>query len=757
MKRIPITIFFVIINLFTWASVQPIIPQPAEFSAGEGFFKVPSIWMVNSCLPKEESHKILEVLKQPVRLLESKKSSEADLILKEDKTIGEEGYNLTVSPENVIIKASTEKGFYYALQSLYQLSKLGQGGLNGTIACCTINDYPRFQHRGLMLDVTRYFIPKEEVLKIIDAASALKLNTLHMHLSDDNGWRMEIKKYPKLTEVGAWRVDRDEIFPGRKNPVSADEPTPIGGFYTQDDLKDIVAYASERHIDVIPEIEMPAHAAAAIASYPELACPVVDKFVGVFPGIGGKDASIIMCGGNENVYNFYKDVIDEVVEIFPSQYIHLGGDEADKSIWKECELCNQKIKDLNLKDYEELQAYFMDQINSYVRSKGRTAMGWDEVTYGDPKEDMVILGWQGDGNVAVNDARKSGRKFIMTPAKTLYLIRYQGPQWFEPFTYFGNNTLSDVYNYEPVKSDWTPEMKDQLLGIQGSLWTEFCQNNDDVEYLLFPRLLAVADGAWRQENSSDWESFLIALDNYLPELDSRDINFAKSMYNIQHKVMPSKDGVVVDLQSERPDLQIKYNNLNDGLLSFNYDNPISLDSNTILSAVTYKGGEPMGQPLTLNIDFNKATGAEVLSENCSNGLKEVLTNGLRGSNKSSDFEWAGWHNRDAEFIIDLGEVSSFNQAKLGTIGFSHICVVMPEWVEVYGSEDGEKYSLISRVEIPEELIYAKDSTKHDIDFGNLDAQARYLKFKAKNPGRIPAGFAREGAPSWLYFDEVIIN
>lgn len=737
------------------AAKQPVIPQPAQYEISDGVFNVPKHWKVKSTLDHKTSEKLLKVLKHNFSLENAKSKEVIDLYLKEDKTIAPEDYILKVEPSAVTIEAGTEKGFYYGLQSLYQLCYLN--GDENAIPCCTITDSPRFAYRSLMLDPVRYFIPKEEILKLIDLASALKFNNLHLHLTDDNGWRMEIKKYPKLTEVGAWRVDRPEVFPGRENAKSADEPTPIGGYYTQDELKEIVKYAADRYINVVPEIEMPAHAAAAIASYPELACPIVDKFVGVFPGIGGEDASIIMCGGNDKVYDFYCDVLDEVMDVFPSNYIHLGGDEADKSIWKNCPLCNERITVENLDGYEGLQAYFMDRINSYVRSKGRTAMGWDEVTYGDPKEEMVILGWQGDGGVAVRDSKKSGRKFILTPAKLLYLLRYQGPQWFEPYTYFGNNTLQDVYEYEPIKEDWTPELRDNLLGMQGSLWTEFCKNPGDVEYLLFPRLIAVSDLSWRPEGSADWSEFLRALDNYLPELEERGIIHSNSMYNIQHTVKPSGNGVVVDLECIRPDVDIIYTLRGEEKDPKKYTGPISLGNSNSLVAATYKDGKQMGQPLALNMEFNKATGKKVTSSNCNNTLEGVLTNGVRGSQKISDFEWAGWHDRDAEFVVDLGEIQPINNCKLGSLVASQICVALPSSVELYGSEDGESFYPLSTVATPEEIIYTKLPTNHEIDFGNLDTNARYLKVIAKNPGNIPSGYARGGAKSWLYFDELTVE
>ena len=662
---------------------------------------------------------------------------------------------MNITPKGIIIKAGTETGLFYAVQSLVQML---DSSSDGKLQTCQIDDSPRFEHRGLMLDPSRYFIPKEEIKKIIDVASGLKINRLHLHLADDNGWRIEIKKYPRLTEVGAWRVDREEYFPGRLNAKEG-EPTPIGGYYTQDDMREIVSYAADRHITVIPEIDVPAHSAAAIASYPELMCPVTDKFVGVFPGIGGPDASIILCAGNEKVYEFYQDVLDEIMDIFPSQYIHLGGDEAEKSHWKKCPLCNKKLVEEQLPDFEALQGYFMDRLSSYVHAKGRMPMGWDEVTHGNPKEDMVILGWNGYGQAATNYAKATGRKFILTPARVLYLIRYQGPQWFEPFTYFGNVTLKDVYSFEPVKPDWTPELKSQLLGIQGSLWSEFVGNENDLEYLLFPRLVAVADNAWRQEGSTDWSAFLGALDRYTPTLDRRNVNYAQSMYNLDHKSVPTDGALNVSLECIRPDVEIRYSTTDPTLGEYAvYEQPIKADGTGKIYSATFRNGQQSGKTLTLDLNFNKATGGAVASPNCNNELAGVLTNGLRGSEKSSDFEWAGWHNRDAEFTVDLGKSTPVRSISLGCIANSHICVASPRRVSVFASADGINFDHLNTVELTDDIIYHKGAKITDIALGEFDdLQTQYIKVVAENPGVIPDGYARATAPTWMYFDEIIIN
>ncbi len=523
-------------------------------------------------------------------------------------------------------------------------------------------------------------------------------------------------------------------------------------------MRDIVRYAAERHINIVPEIEMPAHSAAAIASYPEFACTSNNRFVGVFPGIGGKDASIIMCAGNDDVYRFYEDVLDEVMEIFPSKMIHLGGDEADKRLWENCELCRKRLADEGLENFEELQGYFMDRINRYVRSKGRTAIGWDEVTYGDPKEDMVIMGWQGDGSVAVDDSRRSGRKFIMTPAQTTYLIRYQGPQWFEPWTYFGNNTISDIYGYDPVGEDWTGPLVENLLGVQGSLWSEFCDSAADMQYLVFPRLLAVADIGWRAKGTSDLQSFFRAVDNFTPVLDSLGVSHALSMWNIQHKVRPQGDGsVAVDLRCERPDAQILYSFADSTFSDKNiFDKEIILDRDTVLYASTFRDGMKMGKTLVLPLEFNKATGRKV-EASARNGLGEVLINGVRGSRRNSDFEWAGWWNGEASFTVDLGSVQPIDSVSLGVLVNSDICIGASPALYLYVSDNGKSYRLAGECHVGKDIMWTHPAQVLDVDFGSLDTQGRYIRITAISPGAVPDGMAREGTPSWIYFDEISVR
>jgi len=674
-----------------------------------------------------------------------------------DPSIPEEGYKLDITPKKVTITASTKKGFYYGQQTLRQIVRQSK---DNKLQCLSISDKPRFEYRGLMLDVVRCYIPKDEILKIIDIASQVKINNLHLHLTDDNGWRMQIKKYPQLTKVGAWRVERDTPFPNRENPKEG-EPTPVGGFYTQKELKEIVAYASKRGMTVIPEIEMPAHSVAAIASYPEMTCPTMgDRFIGVLPGIGGKDASIIYCAGNEKVYGFLQDILDEVLEVFPSKYIHIGGDEAEKSHWKACPRCQELMKREGIQDEENLQGYFMDRMISYLKSKGRKAIGWDEVTMGHPKEDITIFGWRGMGQAAIKDARENGREFVLTPGQKLYLIRYQGPQWFEPYTYFGNNTLKDCYTYEPVAEDWSPQLENQLKGIQGSLWTEFCKDEHDVEYLLFPRVMAIADNAWRTKGISNWEGFFKGLNSILSVLWKRGAIYAPSFNNIQHKVMPKDGNLAVSLTCERPDVEIRYTtDGNEPTVDSELYNPekgliISKDSKIEkIEAATFKDKKKKGQLLTLTLVDSKAKGCDVKAVGCTNGYGYVLTNGIRGSERHSDFEWAGWYDKDAEFVVDLGQETEISGITLGSLSNCNMTVAAPRKVSIYGSTDGENYTIMEHGTLPDDQVFSKLPKKININLDFPVQKVRFVKVVAEKPGLIPTDYLRGGQTPWMYFDE----
>lgn len=685
--------------------------------------------------------------------------TEGDVCLELDKNLPEDAYEMQVSSGQIRVKASDSKGLFYGLQNLRLLlppaieSSTAQDTVEWTVPEMTVKDAPRFGYRGFMLDVSRYFLPKEELLRMIDCMALLKLNRLHLHLTDDNGWRLEIKKYPKLTEVGAWKVDRQHLpFPERRNPKRG-EPATVGGYYTQADMKEIIAYAADRQIEIIPEIDIPAHSNAALASYPEYACPVVKDFIGVIPGLGGKNAEIIFCGGNEKTYEFLQDVLDEVIALFPSRYIHLGGDEATKTNWKKCPLCQARIREEHLADEEALQGYFMGRMSDYVRSKGNEVMGWDELTNSKLPEDAIIFGWQGFGNAALK-AAEQGHRFVMTPARVAYLIRYQGPQWFEPLTYFGNNTLKGLFDYEPVQEGWKPEYEKLLMGVQASMWTEFCNKPEDVFYLVFPRLAALAEIAWVPKNQKDWNVFLKGLDNYTAHLEQKDVVYARSMFNIQHRIIPNDNGALtLTLECERPDVDIHYtlDGTEPTATSPRYTQALTLKENVTVKAATFAGNEQQGKTLILPVEWNKATAKPLV--NAASGM-EVLVNGLRGSLKQTDFEW---YTGAMSVTVDLQQPEDIRSCTAGCITNYGMAVHKPKSMTVELSDDNLHFKEAGKLTFTDDEIFREGNFIEDLTIDVDHARARYVRFTFEAPSNCPADHVRPGQPSRVYLDELIIR
>ncbi|MDD4199548.1 MAG: family 20 glycosylhydrolase, partial [Paludibacter sp.] len=581
-----------------------------------------------------------------------------------------------------------------------------------------------------------------------------KINYFHWHLIDDNGWRLEIKKYPRLTDMGAWRVERSQYFPMRANPEQG-EPTPVGGYYSQEDVREIIRFAKERFIEIIPEIEMPAHSNSALAAYPHLACPVVDKYIGVLPGIGGKNANIIYCAGNDTVFTFLEDVLTEVMELFPSKYIHIGGDEANKENWQKCPKCQARMQENNIPDEEELQSYFIRRINRFLMNHGKQLMGWDELADSEIPENAVIFGWRNSGSGAEKAGGK-GFQYVKCPALKYYFIRYQGPQWFEPYTYFGNTTLKDVYEYEPLSSHHPESVTRNMLGIEACLWTEFVNNTSDAEYLIFPRLAAFAESAWSKPEHKNWPDFIRRTDGLLNSYDALGINYARSMFNIEQVVRPLKGKLEIQLDNIRPDTKIKYTT--DGtepdLSSQDYTRPFAVEPAATVKAVTFRGNERVGKVLSLNTIDHKAAGAEVISKEV-NGF--VLTNGLRGSEKLTDGEWVDVYDRDAVFIIQLDRATTFSEVKLGLLNNAGMLVHLPSHVCISVSTDGEIFNPVAEKYYTEYERFQQGMFRTTLHFQFEEQTAAFLKLELKNPELTPDKHVRADVPTRLAVDEVMVK
>lgn len=771
MKKTRAFILSLVLSVSTlFAQSFDILPYPAEVKKGSGefLFTPQTVISVENEEQRVSARLFADLFHASAGFRPAVSTSSAEnasVRLATDPLLAPEAYTLRVTPRDIEIFAADNAGFFYALQTLRHMLPAeieyshARPRTRWGVPCGEITDAPRFEYRGLMLDVSRYFIPKETVLKIIETMSSLKINKLHLHLVDDNGWRLEIKRYPGLTDTGAWRVDRRGVpFPARRNS-SPDEPATVGGFYTQDDMREIIAFAAERQVEVIPEIEMPAHTVSSLAAYPELACPVVEEYIGVLPGLGGNNARIIYCAGNDSVYAFLENVLDEVIALFPSKYIHLGGDEASKYYWERCPLCQARMKAEGIPDEEHLQSYFMTRISRYVQRKEKEVMGWDELTHGEIPDGTVIFGWEVNGQRALKAAAQ-GHRFVMTPARTLYLIRYQGPQWFEPVTYFGNNTLADVYHYEPVQSHWDADAESLLMGVQASLWTEFCSSPEDVEYLLFPRLAAFADMAWRAKGNQNWTDFLPRLDAFAERLTARRVTHARSMFNLDHSVMPDGNGnVEVSITCIRPDVLIHYTL--DGSAptakSAVFPLQVTLNETALIKAAAFKDGVQMGQTLTLPARFNKATGHTIEGNGNDNGNLGLLTNGIRGSDKHTDFEWCGWYDSDFSFTIDLKHVQSVHLLTLGTITNYGMAVHQPSSIVVSVSDDNKDFREVAQLQQSNGEVFREGTFREDKTLSLGNVSARYIRIDGKNPGPCPESHVRPGQKTWVYMDEIIIE
>ena len=439
----------------------------------------------------------------------------------EPLSLSDEGYKLTVSRNSVTVRSSTPTGIFWGIQTLRQLLPVEIESLEQVedvawvIPAIEIVDEPRYSYRGLHLDVGRHFFPVEFIKRYIDLMALHKLNYFHWHLTEDQGWRIEIKKYPKLTEVGAYRKEsmlghyRDQKFDG----------TRYGGFYTQDEIKDVVAYAGKLNITVIPEIELPGHSMAALASYPELGCTGGPYEVGTKWGV----IKEVYCAGNDQTFQFLEDVLTEVIELFPGKYIHIGGDECPKERWIECKKCQARIKEEGLKDEHELQSYFIKRIETFLNSHGKKLIGWDEILEGGLAPEATVMSWRGiKGGI---EAAKQHHEVIMTPTDFMYFDYYQAPEENEPLAIGGFLSLEKVYSYEPAPDELDENEVKYILGAQGNVWTEYMKTVDYVEYMVYPRACALSEITWSQKDKRNYDDFLNRLEGHLQRLDLLGVNY----------------------------------------------------------------------------------------------------------------------------------------------------------------------------------------------------------------------------------------
>ena len=479
---------------------QSVIPVPLEMEQGTGSFLLSEKTKLYTNLQGGEAELWENYLKAlPVQLKEARMKDRKQMLFllitpKIPQLPSPESYTLSVTSQRIEIRATSGAGLFYGMQTLLQLMQPASTG-SYSVPSVEIEDTPRFAYRGLMLDVSRHFSTKEFIKKQIDALAYYKINRLHLHLTDAAGWRLEIKKYPLLTDFAAWRTDPTwkKWWNGGRKYLRYDEPGASGGYYTQDDIREILEYARQHYITVIPEIEMPSHSEEVLAAYPQLSCS------------GEPYKNSDFCVGNEETFTFLENVLTEVMELFPSEYIHVGGDEAGKSAWKTCPKCQKRMKDEHLANVDELQSYLIHRIEKFLNNHGRRLLGWDEILQGGIAPNATVMSWRGEeGGIA---AVTSGHHAIMTPGAYCYLDSYQDAPYSQPEAIGGYLPLKKVYAYDPVPASLTAEQAKLVYGVQGNLWVEYIPTPEHVEYMIYPRMLALAEVAWSAPERKSWPDF----------------------------------------------------------------------------------------------------------------------------------------------------------------------------------------------------------------------------------------------------------
>lgn len=669
-----------------------------------------------------------------------------------------EAYSINVSSDGILVRAVSPEGIYRATRTL--LKSVGTEKTSSVeFPSAEVSDWPRFGYRGLMLDVSRHFSDVEMVKRTIDMLALHQLNMFHWHLTDDQGWRIEIKSHPELTEVGAWR---DDTVVGRYLG-GTDYPTDgkrHGGFYTQEQIREIVAYAKERYIEIIPEIDLPGHTSAVLAAYPQLGCEDKEYKVANRWGV----IRDVLCAGNPASLDLFKDIMGEVCELFPGKYIHLGGDECVKDRWKACPKCQKKIRELGLKDgsryskEDYLQSWFMGEVASFVQSEGKRVIGWDEILEGVPMDDSVIMSWRGtEGGIT---AARMGHDVVMTPTSDMYFDQSQTlASQLEEIPVGGFINVMKVYSYEPIPASLTPEQQKHILGCQANVWCEYMPEERIRQYQMLPRLAALSEVQWTMPERKNYKDFLKRLPKMLSIYDHYGYNYAKHIFDVacSYSVNVEKGSLEVSLSTLGNDPiyytldgtspQTKKAMLYD-------DTPIVISSPSELKVSVLRNGKFTKEETLFNLDCNKATFKKVNISTTLNIMQahlphEILTDGIVGSLRCDDYRWMSCTGR-MSLILDLGKSESFSRIGWVALNSQSENILVPQNVKIQISEDGKQYCTILDIEKNHE-IKAEQSVERISE--EVGAQtARYIKMDFDS-----YKYPDKTSPSWVFLSELIVE
>lgn len=667
---------------------------------------------------------------------------------------GKEYYTLTITKNGILVLATQERGFFYALQTLIQLLE-NQEPQNGTrvLPFIYIEDEPAFPYRGMHLDVARHFFSVEVVKQYLDLMARYKMNYFHWHLTDDQGWRIEIKKFPKLTEVGAWRSGTHQGHAHDKKAGSDNKP--YGGFYTQAEISEVVKYAAERQIEVIPEIEMPGHSSAALAAYPEFGCTggpyQVETRWGIFPDV--------FCTKDTSLW-FVKEILNEVCALFPGKYIHIGGDEVPRDRWKACNNCQAIRKRLALKNEDELQSYFIEQVGNHLNNKGKSLIGWDEILEGGLAPNAIVMSWRGvKGGI---EAAKMKHNVIMCPGTHCYFDHYQSESPREPLAIGGYTNLEKVYSFNPVPEELKGSETRYILGGQANLWTEYIPDANHLFYMAFPRAIALAEVLWTPASDRNYLDFADRLRMHAQWFKKKKLNFSHAYLDLGYRTHTGKDGV--EFSFARPPIPgrilIESENPEEGIVQdYTLSDTFLLDKSIEFAAWYQLTDNSLGRSLRLNYHHHLAAGKSISllnspSEKYPGMGAQCLVNGFQApAGRYGGNEWIGLEGTDLEASIDLGELKEVGKVSVQFFNAPPSWIQLPANLVILGSQDGKNYTELARTAIAEsEERVIRPSVSLP-----AGSKTRYLRISAPNYGPIPKGKPGAGHKAWLFVGEIEVE
>ena len=727
-----------------------VIPKPVSLEEGSGYFIYNN--RVSIDLADGINETILERYKEDLGIIDSGSGS---LKLTLDSTIqSREGYQIVVSQNNIEVSAAGEAGLFYALQTIKQLVMSNSIGVDKRIPCVSVKDEPRFSYRGMHLDVARHMFPVEFIKKYIDLMAFHKFNTFHWHLTEDQGWRLEIKQYPKLQSIAAFRnetlnghySDKPRTFDGKQ----------YGGFYSHEDVKEIVQYAAQRHIEVIPEIEMPGHSLAALSAYPELACTP-----GPFEAATSWGVFEDVYCPKEETFEFLENVLDEVIELFPSKYIHIGGDECPKTRWKESSFCQELIKKEGLKDEHELQSYFIQRIERYLNAKGKQIIGWDEILEGGLAPNATVMSWRGtQGGIA---AAKEKHKVIMSPTTHCYFDYYQSKSPNEPLAIGGFLPIEKVYSFEPVPEELTEEEAGYILGAQCNLWTEYIPTSEQAEYMVYPRASALSEVNWSSKANKNYPDFLNRLGVHINRLKSLNVNVADHYFDAEINAEYNPEGSYkIELLGNVTGQKIYYtqdgSEPNDHDLL--YEEAIVTNEAINIKAASYnESSKSYGRIQTFEFNPHLATGSQLSSDTDASerypghaGLY-TLIDGVRGGESFNAEHWLGFDGVDFIGIIDFKEETTVSNIVVGSLESKGAWINRPSFIIITELKDSGERVILSQMSVEE--LALQDPRNIELSF--TPTKLKTLEVTIKNHGLIKDGEPGGGHKGWLFIDEIIVK